>query len=491
MKQIFCILLLLLSWPAQAYFEWNSNCQQAYTEIVQLKFRHGKDLIEQEKQQNPNNKIPYLLEDYIDFLQLQIGEETNDFKRLEPNKNKRLEILKEGDESSPWFLYSQAELLIHWAANHIKFGDYLTAAYELNKAYRLLEKNKKLHPHFIPNMKSLGVLHAMIGSVPSSYSWILSAVGIEGSIEQGMNEMQAVIDTAKADPQFAHLLDETYFMYSFLKMNLQNDPAGMRDILNNIKESDNLLLNFAANRLATKLGDNKLAIKILENRKQTSAHYPFWYLEYLLGVGKQNQLHPKAVEHFETYVNEFKGKNYLKAAYMRISWHYLLRGDIDNFKLSQSNIHFYGSTSIGEDKVAQNAFEKRRQPRVELLQARLLFDGGYYSQAQQVMDNTPNPMLFSNAQDILEYFYRYGRILDELDHFSAAQENYLKTIELGRNSSYYYAAKSALQLGLLWEEKGNSSKAHYYFNECIQMKDHEYEQSLEQKAKAGIDRLSH
>ena len=289
--------------------------------------------------------------------------------------------------------------------------------------------------------------------------------------------------------EYHFLLDETYFMYSFLKMNLQNDREGLKKILTNIQDSENLLLNFAANRIATKLGENDLAIAVLDNRKQTTAHYPFLYLEYLLGVGKQNKMDAKAILHFEKYVQKFKGENYLKAAYMRISWHHLLKGDIENFKLSQANIYYYGSTLVDEDKEAQKAFESRTQPHALLLKARLLFDGGYYTKAQKTLKKIGNPMLISNGRNIIEYFYRSGRVHEAQKEILLAKENYQKTIDLGRHSSYYYAAKSALQMGIIWEQNNNLSKAQYYFEDCISMEDHEYEQSIEQKAKAGLNRI--
>ena len=76
-----------------------------------------------------------------------------------------------------------------------------------------------------------------------------------------------------------------------------------------------------------------------------------------------------------------------------------------------------------------------------------------------------------------------------MQNISLAKENYQKTIDFGRNTNYFFAAKSALQLGLIHEKNGNISKAEYFFNECIAMENHEYEQSLEQKAKAGLNRL--
>ena len=474
---------------AQANFDWNQNCQKAYTEIINLKFGHGKEFLKTEKQKNPRNLLPYFIENYIDFLTIQIGEEERDFNRLKENKNNRLDIIKKGDESSPWFLYSQAEIHLQWAGNRLKFEEYLTAAYEINKAYRLLTKNQEIHPDFILNMKSLGILHALIGSIPNNYSWALSTIGMEGSVSQGMAEMQSLIDSAKKNTEYAFIIDETYFMYSFLKMNLQNDPTGLQLILNDIKRSNNLLLNFAACQLASKLKKNDLAISILEKRIQTNAHYPFYYLEYLLGVFKQNKLNPSAIKHFEKYVSFFEGQSYIKSAYMRISWHYLLQGDFNNFKQAQDNINNYGNILVDSDKEAQNFFEKRSQPNLHLLKSRLLFDGGYHSKALKSLKKIKNPVQLSNVKHIIEYFYRKGRIYDEMQKSSLAKENYQKTIDLGRNTNYFFAAKSALQLAIIHEKNASNTKAIFYFKECIAMEDHEYEQSLEQKAKAGLNRL--
>ena len=98
-------------------------------------------------------------------------------------------------------------------------------------------------------------------------------------------------------------------------------------------------------------------------------------------------------------------------------------------------------------------------------------------------------MVFSNDRNIIEYFYRSGRVYDALKETALAKENYQKTIDLGRNATYYYAAKSALQMGIIWEQSHNLPKAQYYFEDCLSMENHEYEQSIEQKAKAGLNRI--
>ena len=67
---------------------------------------------------------------------------------------------------------------------------------------------------------------------------------------------------------------------------------------------------------------------------------------------------------------------------------------------------------------------------------------------------------------------------------------YKETIEKGKNETFYFSPKSALQLGLIFEKKGDKNQASKYFQSCIDMQNHLYEKSLEQKAKAGLERLN-
>ena len=44
-------------------------------------------------------------------------------------------------------------------------------------------------------------------------------------------------------------------------------------------------------------------------------------------------------------------------------------------------------------------------------------------------------------------------------------------------------------LGILYEGKGDAAKAEDYFRVCLNFRDHEYQNSIDQKAKAGLNRL--
>jgi hypothetical protein len=65
---------------------------------------------------------------------------------------------------------------------------------------------------------------------------------------------------------------------------------------------------------------------------------------------------------------------------------------------------------------------------------------------------------------------------------------YLTTIKTGEHLKEYFAARAALQAGYIDEERGDCAGAIGYFQKCLSLKDHDYKNSLDQRAKAGVAR---
>ena len=482
-------VLVVVCLPASAKFDWNHNCQSAYTATINLKFEQAKLLVTLEKQKNPENSLVYLIENYIDYLVIQIGEEESDFQRLKTYKDSRISNIINDDAQSPWALYSQAEIHLQWSANRLKFGDYFTAAYEIRKAYKLLEKNNVLYPDFLPNGKSLGLLYSLLGSVPERYQWILTVAGMQGDLKNGFVLLEQTMERMKKDNVFSVMLDETYFLYSFLKMNLDNNKEDLNNVLNDIKDSQNILLNFAASRLATKTAQNDLAIKILENRTQSSEIHNFLYLDYLLGIGKLNQIKKDCLLYFNRYLTKFDGKNYKKSTLMRMSWFAFINDDTTAYYTYKEQINSVGSMQIDADKEAQNFYRRKQKPNKALLKARLYFDGGYYQKALNEL-NQISPNKWNDLHDELDYYYRLGRTHEQLNETNLALVYYNKAFVKGAKEQYFFAAKSSLQMALIYENKKDFKLAEEYFKTTIGLKNHLYEQSIEQKAKAGLERIN-
>ena len=76
-----------------------------------------------------------------------------------------------------------------------------------------------------------------------------------------------------------------------------------------------------------------------------------------------------------------------------------------------------------------------------------------------------------------------------MEDYDDATRHYVIAIQLGKDLDYYYACNAALQCGVIYEMNGNSDEAEAFFKKCLSMKPDDYQTSLHQKAKAGLNRL--
>ena len=124
-----------------------------------------------------------------------------------------------------------------------------------------------------------------------------------------------------------------------------------------------------------------------------------------------------------------------------------------------------------------------------LLKSRILFDGGYYIKADSIINLANTKGKIITTKDKLEYTYRRGRIYDEWGKFNKAELYYKKCIKNAKDYPYFYAAKSALELGYYYENIGKIAQAKKMYELILDLDFDEYQNSITQKAKSGLSRL--
>jgi tetratricopeptide (TPR) repeat protein len=475
---------------SKPYFEFSPLAVKAYKEALSLRLGDASVSVAEMKSKEPQNYMVWLIEDYIDFFQVFIGESALDFKRLSKNKKGRLLQLSKGDRNSPYYQFCQAEVLLHWAIVRIKFNEYFTGFSEISEAFALLKENQERFPNFIENKKSLGALHAALGAIPSKYQGGLKLVtGLEGSISQGTRELKEVIAYSHTHPDFI-FGDEANVMYAFLMFHLGNDSEQAWKTLQKSKldASSNPLACFALANLAIYTGRTDEAINIIAKRPTGPNYYPLNHLDFMMGVAKLYRQDSDADKYLLKYVSEFRGQNRLKEAYQKLAWYHLTKNNLNGYKFYMKQVLTVGKTNLGSDKNAQKEAESSQLPDVNLLKARLLFDGGYYLRAKTLLLGIKRE-LFRNESHKLEYTYRLGRVLHKLGEFNAALSAYQTTINDGQDQGYYFAANSALQSALIYEQAKKYTKAAEYFRICEEMDPDEYNDELDSKARAGLQRI--
>lgn len=467
-------------------FDFNTNCTNAYALIQSLRFDEAKKILITEKSAHPDNLVPVFLENTIDFITIYISEDEDRFDALEKNKSPRLEKIKTGDASSPYYLYFQAELNIQWAFARLKFEEYVSAFTEVRKAYLLLEENDRKFPFFIANKKSLGMLHAIVGAIPDKYKWGANMLGMDGTIEQGIFELESVIQYSKTNNFI--FTQEAYLYYAFLALYLQKDDVKAWNMVKDLETKNNLLNTFCVASIGMRTGKNAEAIAVLNSKPTGNNFFPFPFLDFLQGLAYLRKLDPAAEIYFTKFINSFKGKNYIKEAYQKLAWNALLQGNKTRYTEYMKLCIAKGDDIIDDDKQALLEAESGHVPNIILLRSRLLFDGGYYKEALKNLEGYATDD-FVEQRDKAEFTYRAGRIYHASGNPSQAKGFYLSTIKYGENIPQYYAASAALKLGEIYEKEGNVEKAKEYFNKCIAMKNEEYKTGLDSQAKAGLNRL--
>jgi len=481
------LLLLSLGGRAQQHFDFNPQCREAYRQIIQLKLDAGQRLLDAEKRRDPANLIPAFLENYIDFFILFFNEDPAEYQARKNMLEKRIQWMSEGPESSPFYLFTRSILHFQWAAIEIKFGNHWSAGWEFRRSFLQSKESQRKFPAFQPALMLSGAMQVVAGTIPDGYKWLSSLLGIKGTLTAGMQQLEHFLSSN--DPWASLYHDEAVFYYLYLKFYIGNKHA---EVFNYIKQNKlDVVHNYLYAYLAANLSVNNQqaaeAEQVIRGRSNSPGYMdmPVWDLE--MGYVRLFHLESDAHMYLERYIHNFKGKFYVKDALQKLSWFYYLQGDMASAEASRQKTILQGGTDADADKQALKEAKSGKWPDKMLLKARLLCDGGYYGEALQLLQGK-SAADFRLPEEKCELAYRLGRIYDGLGRWNEALSAYQTTIRTGGQMKEYFAARAALQAGYICEQRGDKAGAIDFFEECLSLKDHDYKNSLDQKAKAGIVR---
>jgi len=476
------------SWSQPKQYIWNEKSQHIYELITSLKIPEAKKNIIIEKKSNPGNLINDLLESYADFYELFLNENKAEFQRLYPQFEQRIKLFSTGPKNSPYYLFSLGVAHLHKSIVAFRFDKTWDAAWDFRKSYFMFKENQKVYPNFSPNDVYFGIITTVVGTIPKGYQWIVNILGLNGKISDGNALVLKYINSK--DSYSNRCRNEALLVYPYLLMNFEGDQKKTFEFIENTAydfKKNHMHAYMAANLYLNHQQSSK-TLNVIQHL-ETNSNYlplPFWNLE--LGYAYINELKlDKAQKSLLDFIQTFKGNFYVKDAYERLSWIAYMQGDMTKANFYRKQVLTIGNQITDADKHAYQNAKKGTWPNPILLKARLLSDGGYQTQAIAILTGkTSND--FENEADKTEFAYRLGRIYDLLEQHDNAIKFYKSAIEKGSNQPEYFAAKAALLAGNIYENKGQYAKAIELYNICIDMKDHAFKNSLDQKAKSGIQR---
>ncbi len=426
--------------------------------------------------------------DYEDCVLLLFNGDRNDFIQRKAHQEERLALLQKGDEHSPLHRFCQAGIYLHWAFVNIRFGEDWKAAMAFRKSFLLLKENKERFPQFEYNNVFFSMEEAVLGAIPDNYKWVASIFGMKGNIRHGIGELEKFVNNHSPDDL---LYNESVLYYCYLKFYLQSKQQEVWTFMHTQKyNTDNNLMNaFVKANIAVNYRRADEAIQVLNDMRNEVEYNMFPIFDYEMACALQMKLDDDCLSYFQKFIKRFNGKLFVKDALQRMALQYYMRNDMKQAIYWRTKIMQTGNTQVDADKQAQRFAENSDWPNKTLLQVRLLIDGGYYTRALNSIAGK-NENDFSEIIDKVEYNFRAGRIYDELGQYNNAVQYYKRTITIGKGRKEYFAARAALQLGLMFEKRGLKTDAISAYKLCLTMKGHDFQNSIDQQAKAGQNRLT-
>jgi len=485
-------MLVMQAFPSAAQkaaftYNYDENCLLAYRYEMSMHFAEAHQILATEKIASPNNLMAVYLADYEDCLTFVINCDKHEYEKRKDHFEERLTLLEKGDENSPWFRFCKAGLYMHWAIAGLQFGDQLKAAARFRKSYFLLKENERLFPNFEYDAIFSGLQESVVGALPGNYQWMAGLFGIKGNIKKGNNQLAIFVAGHNSTQPFFEEA-ELYFLYTRFYLGGEHKEAWDQISGPSFATHDNPLRIYAKTTMAIdhRRADAALAtLKDAENGT-TFEQYPIFY--YLTGVAMLSKSDIGCISYFQQYLKLNKSDLFTKTTWQRMAYAWYLAGNMEQANYCRLQARNEGAARIDADKQAEQFGEGKEWPVKNLLRGRLLSDGGYYQEAFKVLSEINLPSLTDPA-DRTEYFYRLGRIYQELSDNKRALEYYNYALAAGKKRHEQYAARAALQMGLLYEHTGATVHARASFQECLDMPSHDFQNIIDQQAKAGLNRM--
>jgi hypothetical protein len=459
----------------------NDNCKLMYKQISALQIDAANARIQAESKSNPTNVLPVLMANYIDFYELFFNENQNIFEIQQPFEQKRLDVLEKADKNSPYYLHAKGMIYFQWGLIKLKFKQYFGAAKDIRKAYQCFNQNCKKYPDSDISKAHLGSLQAAIGTIPNQYKWITNILGLKGDLKNG----ELLVSQAAESSNNPFSTDALFFLV-YVKQYLHNDAKQAWNILKNYRNqcANNRLLTFMTANIAINQNKADEVIKVIKDNKSAKGFMHIPILDYELGCAYLYKLDNNCDLYFLKFLSTFKGNFYRKDAYYKLAMSKYIFGDNAKAMDYAKQILYQPATETDADKNAQQFAKTLQWPNIDLLKIRYLYDGGYFIKALEMTKK-----FVCNSSTQLEFSYRKSRIFDELNVTDSAIFYYKQTIALGKSATTYFAARACLQLGNLYATQGKNDLAKTYFLQSMIMPNTEYKNSIDMRAKAGLQKL--
>jgi tetratricopeptide (TPR) repeat protein len=388
-----------------------------------------------------------------------------------------------------------AELYGKRAALEFMQENYFPAVRFAKTCRSIIRDHETQFPNMPENKKLLAVFNIAFSEVPRKYQWLTNMFGFKGDLQEGLTQLE------EASQKSTLLRLESQFIAHFVEKNVLSQPEkAIKRIQDEKKRSGpTILMEYALATAWTGMKKNDQALAILEKRSRFAEDPDIFYIVYWdYNLGKSyyyKEDYTRAQIYFSKFLNATKGALYRTDATFRLGMALTLDGHYDKAKAFFSRLANEKNSGFDEDNYAFHmaqhfAAEAPSAAIQDLFRARNLYDGGYFTRAETVLNKLNQNAASLSAGDLAELHYRYGRLYHATDKPTEASLHYRTAIEQADAGDQRWMQVYAwYYLGEIARSQGKKEEAREAFKTALKYNDYYYQAGLETKCKTALSEM--
>ncbi|MEX0746374.1 MAG: tetratricopeptide repeat protein [Rhodothermales bacterium] len=398
-------------------------------------------------------------------------------------------ILKALD-ASPWRDFMISETDLYDAIADTKQNRYVRAAWSARSAYIGYSRLVRSFPEFDDAYKGLGMLHLAIGTMPSTYRFILRILGFDGKVRVALQELERAHRRSEIGREEASIyLALTHTMFFIDEEEALQIMKGLHgDHPESVVMSHLYGYVLLTNR---QVQEAEAMLRGAIERAESGRYFYVDYLDFYLAESlfRQDRFR-EAESYYLRYIDRHKGPALKALAYLGLGLSIEMQG-----RRSDAVSHYQkvrAARDFDTDAAARRWAQRLASAPMsaldrELLKGRNAYDSGRYAAALaglgKLVDNAR-----STASQKAEAAYRMGRVYHAMKRYEDAVTWYERGIEWTVDRLDRWAPWGRFFIGQVREEQGRTAEAREAYKQALGYGGkYDYFQALEQSARVALE----
>lgn len=496
------ILISLINVPNFSKSDGPSGNQSAENEvfyglndIYNLKFKEAETKFLNLQKKEPDNPEGYFYESLIYFYKALPTRDEAMYDKFIGKSEKVIELSEnildknENDYDAIYYKgmsHSYTSLLMLSLNKNL-----LKAASNGNDGYRLLSALIEKNPSYYDAYMGLGLYKIAIGFVPEKYQFLLSLIGFEGNIREGMNLLKKSLENG----HFTKTDSKVFLSIFSLREKEDGDKQSLiyaRELTEEYPESpvfkvfySGLLLQFGQpekaieiSELALSQNNNSLQEEIIKSSDAAMGTAYFRLNNYT-----------KAIQYLEDYMKYTNPEDRYNVYMFTLGVSYELAGNrskaVDIYRKVRNNFieerdgeldkFFY---RYAQDKIKNplREFDKKLILGMNLRESEKPDEAiaVYLQMTETLSKNTSD-------DDKIRLFYDMGTAYTYINDMKKAEECFTKCTELNPENEKWLVPHSYFELGKIYDRQGNRNKSGKMFEMIYAFDDFDFESFLDMR----------